>query len=67
MNQIQAKNNLSAVSLAFVELEINDLVKDRLIWQKWLSSSMNSREILPNVIHPLQTDIVKIARAGKDS
>jgi len=67
MNQIRTKNNLSAVSSAFVELEINDLVKDRLLWQKWLESSMNPRETLPNVIHPLRTDIVKIVRAGEGS
>jgi len=60
MNQFQEKSNLSAVSATFIKLEIDDLVKDRLLWQERLAKSFNPTEILPNVIHPLQTNIVKI-------
>ena len=60
MSQFQAKSDLSAVSATFIKLEIDDLVKDQLLWQEQLARSFNPTEILPNVIHPLKTNIVKI-------
>ena len=60
MNQSQAKSDLSAVSVTFIKLEIDDLVRDRLLWQEKLARSFNPTEILPNVIHPLQANIIKI-------
>jgi hypothetical protein len=61
MNKFQAKSDLSAVSETFIKLEIDDLVKDRLLWQERIARSILPKEVLPNVIHPLKTDIVKIA------
>jgi hypothetical protein len=60
MNQFQAKSDLSAVSATFIKLEIDDLVRDHLLWQERLARSFSPTEILPNVIHPLQAHIVKI-------
>ena len=60
MNQFQAKSDLSAVSATFIKLEIDDLVRDRLLWQAQIARSFNPTEILPNVIHPLQANILKI-------
>ncbi|MBU3560421.1 hypothetical protein [Polynucleobacter hallstattensis] len=60
MNQFQAKSDLSAVSSTFIKLEIDDLVRDRLLWQEQIARSFNPTEILPNVIHPLQANILKI-------
>ena len=61
MNQFQAKSDLSAVSATFIKLEIDDLVRDHLLWQERLARSFSPTEILPNVIHSLQANIVKIA------
>jgi hypothetical protein len=60
MNQFQAKSDLSAVSETFIQLKIDDLVRDRLLWQEQLARSFNPTAILPNVIHPLQANIVKV-------
>jgi hypothetical protein len=44
MNQFQAKSDLSAVSATFIKLEIDDLVKDRLLWQEQLAHAVHGEE-----------------------
>ena len=47
----------------FVELRIDDLVKDRLLWQAQLGKSPQPSSNLPNVIHTLESSLRTIRSA----
>jgi hypothetical protein len=61
MNPSQDNSNATIGASSFTQLAIEDLVRDRLVWQGRLEKMMNSNTILPSVIHPIKSNIVKIA------
>jgi hypothetical protein len=53
MGQKDAVNKVQQTSGSFVELHIEDLVKDRLLWQAQIGRSEYPKDTLPSVIHIL--------------
>ena len=55
MGQKEALGNSQQASGSFVELHIEDLVKDRLLWQAQVGRRAYPSDTLPSVIHILES------------
>jgi hypothetical protein len=51
MGQKEVLNQLPVASEVFVELHIDDLVKDRLLWQEHVGRRAYPSDAMPSVIH----------------
>ena len=62
LNQSQHKSEQAAQqsSESFVELHIEDLVKDRLLWQAQVGRRAYPSDTLPSVIHILESSLIAI-------
>jgi hypothetical protein len=52
MNQSKTRGDAAFRSDGFVELRINDLVRESVTWPGQTKSDLGFSEPLPNVIHP---------------
>ena len=55
MGQKEALNQSKQASGSFVELHIEDLVKDRLLWQAQVGRLAYPCDTLPSVIHIVES------------
>ena len=62
LNQLQRKSQeaVQQSSGSFVELHIEDLVKDRLLWQAQVGRRTYPSDSLPSVIHILESSLTAI-------
>ena len=62
LNQSQHKSQeaVQQSSESFVELHIEDLVKDRLLWQAQVGRRTYPSDALPSVIHILESSLTAI-------
>jgi hypothetical protein len=60
MGQKEALGNSQQASESFVELHIEDLVKDRLLWQAQVGRRAYPADALPSVIHILESSLTAI-------
>ena len=51
MNQLKTRGQATFRSEGFVELRINDLVRESVTWPGQTKSDLGFSELLPNVIH----------------
>ena len=52
MNQFKIRGEVAPCSESFVELRIDDLVRESVTWPAQAKSGLGFSEPLPNVIHP---------------
>ena len=57
MGQKDAISKVQQTSGSFVELHIEDLVKDRLLWQAQIGRPEYPKDSLPSVIHILESSL----------
>ena len=57
MGQKDAVSKVQQTSGSFVELHIEDLVKDSLRWQAQIGRSEYPKDTLPSVIHILESSL----------
>jgi hypothetical protein len=57
MGQKDAISKVQQTSGSFVELHIEDLVKDRLLWQAQIGRPEYPNDTLPSVIHILESSL----------
>lgn len=57
MGQKDVVSKVQQISGSFVELHIEDLVKDRLLWQAQIGRSEYLKDTLPSVIHILESSL----------
>jgi hypothetical protein len=60
MGQKKALSKSFGVSGVFVELHIEDLVKERLLWQEQFGRRAYPRDNLPSVIHILGSSLTPL-------
>jgi len=52
MTQLKTRGEAALLSGSFVELRIDDLVRESVTWSPQTTSDLGSSQPLPNVIHP---------------
>ena len=52
MDQLKIRGQAALLSGSFVELRIDDLVKESVTWPPQTKSGLGFSQPLPNVIHP---------------
>jgi hypothetical protein len=52
MNQLKTRGEAALLTGSFVELRIDDLVRESVTWLPQTKSGLGSSQPLPNVIHP---------------
>ncbi|QWD64675.1 hypothetical protein [Polynucleobacter sp. MWH-UH2A] len=60
MGQKEVAGKLPQTSESFVELHIEDLVKDRLLWQAQIGRRAYPNDNLPSVIHIVESTLTAI-------
>ena len=60
MGQKNEINQLTANAHVFVELRIEDLVKDCLTWHEQVSRRTYPTDVLPSVIHKVDPSLVAV-------
>jgi hypothetical protein len=60
MGQKEAISKPLGTSEVFVELHIEDLVKDRLLWQEQVGRRAYPSDALPSVIHIIGSSLIPL-------
>ena len=60
MGQKEAVSKTLGASEVFVELHIEDLVKDRLLWQEQVGRRAYPSDTLPSVIHIIGSSLIPL-------
>jgi hypothetical protein len=60
MGQKEAISKLKTNSTDFIELHIEDLVKDCLRWHQLANKRMYPNDALPSVIHPVDSSLTAV-------
>jgi hypothetical protein len=60
MGQKEISSKTARNADVFVELHIEDLVKDRLFWQAQVESQAFSGDVMPSVIHTIESSLTAL-------